>query len=133
MDWFVSQPAPLQALMAGIFTWGVTALGAAGVFFAKRPSQKLLDVMLGFAGGVMIAASYWSLLAPAIEISEELGYPGWLPPLIGFLAGGGALRLLDMVMPHLHPAMAETHPDGPPSTLRRTTLLVLAITLHNIP
>jgi len=111
----------------------VTALGAAGVFFAKRPSQKLLDVMLGFAGGVMIAASYWSLLAPAIEISEELGYPGWLPPVIGFLAGGGALRLLDMVMPHLHPAMAETHPDGPPSTLRRTTLLVLAITLHNIP
>ncbi|MCC8058273.1 ZIP family metal transporter [Cloacibacillus sp.] len=133
MDWFAAQPAPLQALIAGIFTWGVTALGAAGVFLAKRPSQRLLDVMLGFAGGVMIAASYWSLLAPAIEVSEELGYPGWLPPLIGFLAGGGSLRLLDMVMPHLHPAMAETHPDGPPSTLRRTTLLVLAITLHNIP
>ncbi len=103
----------------------------------------------------MVAASFWSLLAPAIEISEELGYPGWLPPVAGFLAGGAALRLLDMAMPHLHPAMAETAPDGPPSSLRRTTLLVLAmaetapdgppsslrrttllvlaITLHNIP
>ncbi len=133
MEWFASQPAPLQALMAGIFTWGLTALGAGGVFFAHKPSQKVLDVMLGFAGGVMIAASYWSLLAPAIEVSEQLGYPGWLPPLVGFLAGGFSLRLLDMVLPHLHPAMAETAPDGPPSSLRRTTLLVLAITLHNIP
>ena len=133
MEFFMELSPPLRALIAGLFTWGFTALGASGVFLAKRPGQKTLDVMLGFAGGVMVAASFWSLLAPAIEISEELGYPGWLPPVAGFLAGGAALRLLDMAMPHLHPAMAETAPDGPPSSLRRTTLLVLAITLHNIP
>ena len=133
MDWFAEASAPLQALLAGCFTWGVTALGASGVYLAKRPDQKVLDVMLGFAGGVMIAASFWSLLAPAISISEELGYPGWLPPFIGFLLGGISMRLLDMLMPHLHPAMAETAPEGPPSKMRRTTLLVLAITLHNIP
>lgn len=133
MEWLTSLPAPGQALAAGIFTWAFTAFGAAGVFFARRPNQKVLDIMLGFAGGVMTAASFWSLLAPAIEISESLGYPSWLPPAVGFLAGGGALRLLDMALPHLHPSMAETAPDGPPSTLRRTTLLVLAITLHNIP
>ncbi|MGD9666611.1 MAG: ZIP family metal transporter [Synergistaceae bacterium] len=133
MNWFLGLPAPVQALLAGCFTWGLTALGASGVFLAKRPEQKVLDVMLGFAGGVMIAASFWSLLAPAILISEELGYPGWLPPFIGFLLGGISMRLLDMLMPHLHPGMAETDPDGPPSRMRRTTLLVLAITIHNIP
>ena len=133
MDWFAEASAPLQALLAGCFTWGVTALGASGVYLAKRPDQKVLDVMLVFAGGVMIAASFWSLLALAISISEDLGYPGWLPPLIGFLLGGVSMRLLDMLMPHLHPAMAETAPEGPPSKMRRTTLLVLAITLHNIP
>ena len=133
MDWYLGASAPVQALLAGCFTWGLTALGASGVFFAKRANQKVLDVMLGFAGGVMIAASFWSLLAPAISISEELGYPGWLPPSIGFLLGGISMRLLDMLMPHLHPGMAETDPDGPPSRMRKTTLLVLAITLHNIP
>lgn len=133
MEWFYGLAQPTQALLAGCFTWGVTALGASGVFLAEKPSQKVLDIMLGFAGGVMIAASFWSLLAPAISISEELGYPGWLPPAVGFILGGVSLRLLDMLMPHLHPSMADTDPDGPPSTLRRTTLLVLAITLHNIP
>lgn len=133
MDWFVGASAPVQALLAGCFTWGVTALGASLVFLARRPHQKVLDVMLGFAGGVMMAASFWSLLAPAILISEELGYPGWLPPFIGFLLGGTSMRLLDMLLPHLHPGMAETEPDGPPSRMKRTTLLVLAITIHNIP
>lgn len=133
VNWFLGLSAPVQALLAGCFTWGLTALGASGVFLAKKPVQKVLDVMLGFAGGVMIAASFWSLLAPAILISEELGYPGWLPPFIGFLLGGISMRLLDMLMPHLHPGMAETDPDGPPSRMRRTTLLVLAITIHNIP
>ena len=133
MDWFIEASAPVQALLAGCFTWGVTALGASGVFLTRKPNQKMLDVMLGFAGGVMIAASFWSLLAPAITISEELGYPGWLPPFVGFLLGGGSMRFIDMLMPHLHPGMAETVPDGPPSRLRKTTLLVLAITIHNIP
>lgn len=130
---FLDLPAPAQALAAGICTWAFTAVGAAGVFPVKRPPQKLLDVMLGFAGGVMVAASCWSLLVPSIEISAELGLHAWLPPAAGFLAGGCFLRLLDMALPHLHPAMAEDVPDGPPSSLRRTTLLVLAITLHNIP
>lgn len=133
MDWFTGFSAPMQALIAGFFTWGVTALGASGVFLTREPGQKVLDVMLGFAGGVMIAASFWSLLEPAISISVELGYPGWLPPVIGFLLGGISLRFLDMILPHLHPGMAETEPDGPPSRMRRTTLLVLAITIHNIP
>jgi len=133
MGWFVELSAPQQALLAGIFTWGVTAIGASVVFLASRPSQKMLDIMLGFAAGVMLAASFWSLLAPAIIMSESLGYPGWLPPAIGFVLGGSFLRLLDKVIPHLHPAMAETAPDGPASSLRRTTLLVIAITLHNIP
>lgn len=133
MDWFIGLSAPVQALLAGCFTWGVTALGASCVFISDRPNQKMLDVMLGFAGGVMLAASFWSLLMPAISISEALGYPGWLPPVIGFLMGGISLRFIDMIIPHLHPSMAETDPDGPPSSLRRTTLLVLAITLHNIP
>lgn len=133
MEWFMETSAPVQALLAGCFTWGVTALGASLVFLARRPHQKTLDVMLGFAGGVMMAASFWSLLAPAISISEEMGYPGWLPPFIGFLLGGISMRFLDMLLPHLHPGMAVTEPDGPPSRMKRTTLLVLAITIHNIP
>lgn len=133
MDYFFELSPPVQALIAGGFTWLVTAFGAAGVFLARKPSQKVLDVMLGFAGGVMIAASVWSLLIPSIEISEELGYVGWVPAVSGFLVGGLALRLLDKIMPHLHPGMKEETPDGPPSRLRRTTLLVLAITMHNIP
>lgn len=133
MEWFLELPAYMQALLAGCFTWGVTALGAAGVFLAKKPSQLLLDVMLGFAGGVMIAASVWSLLIPSIEISAELGLIEWFPAAVGFLAGGVALRAMDRLLPHLHPGMKEETPEGPPSRLRRTTLLVLAITLHNIP
>lgn len=133
MNWFMQLSAPMQALVAGCFTWGVTALGASGVFFSKKPNQKSLDVMLGFAGGVMLAASFWSLLAPAISTAEELGWPGWLPAAVGFLAGAVSLRLMDTAMPHLHPDMAPAEPDGPPSALQRTTLLVLAITLHNIP
>lgn len=133
MDLLTELPVSVQALAAGCFTWGITALGASFVFFTEKPDQKTLDAMLGFAGGVMLAASFWSLLAPAISISRELGYPAWLPPLAGFLAGGLSLRLLDMLMPHIHPSMAETDPDGPPSKLRRTVLLVIAITIHNIP
>ncbi|MEA3507815.1 MAG: ZIP family metal transporter [Synergistota bacterium] len=130
---FNSLPALWQAMLAGVFTWGVTALGAAAVFAAIRPSRKFLDTMLGFAAGVMIAASYWSLLAPAISLSEDIGYIAWLPPAVGFLLGGGFLRLLDIVVPHLHPGLPASSAEGPPSSLHKTTLLVLAITLHNIP
>jgi len=109
----------------------VTALGAATVFLGKEMSQKMLDWMLGFAGGVMIAASYWSLLAPALEIAEGRELPAWVPAVIGFLLGGVALRGLDRVLPHLHIGGAET--EGMETTWKRTTLLILAITLHNIP
>lgn len=123
----------LQALIATLFTWGVTALGAAGVFLSREISRKILDAMLGFAAGVMIAASYWSLLAPSIEISEALGYPGWLPPVIGFLLGGAVLFGIDKLLPHLHVGLPVSQSEGIKTTWQRSVLLILAITLHNIP
>lgn len=121
----------LYALMAGLFTWFVTLLGAALVFLARNPSRRLLDAMLGMASGVMIAASYWSLLEPAIEMSEGRPLPKWLPPLVGFLAGGGFLWLVDRLLPHLHEGMVVA--EGVKTHWQRVTLLVLAVTLHNIP
>jgi zinc transporter, ZIP family len=123
----------IQALIAGCFTWGVTALGAALVFFTRTVSRRLLDAMLGFAAGVMIAASFWSLLAPAVELSSELGVPSWLPPTVGLLAGGLSLAAIDKILPHLHPGAPDHTVEGIPTAWRRATLLVLAITLHNIP
>jgi len=123
----------LQALLATLFTWGVTALGAAVVFLRREIDQRLLDAMLGFAGGVMLAASYWSLLAPAIEMTEEAGGIAWLPAAGGFLLGGAFLRLADHLLPHLHPGLSMDQAEGVPTTWRRSVLLVLAITLHNIP
>jgi ZIP family zinc transporter len=111
----------------------MTAAGSGMVYVSKEPGQKALDVMLGFAAGVMIAASYWSLLAPAIEMSEEMGIPGWLPAAVGFLAGGGVLRLVDRYLPHLHLGLPTSEAEGVQTRWKRTTLLVLAITLHNIP
>ncbi len=123
-----------QALVATLFTWAVTALGAAFVFFFKKMNQKVLDAMLGFAAGVMIAASFWSLLAPDIAMSEEAGgLPKWAPALIGFLSGGLFLALMDKLLPHLHPGLSMAEAEGPKTSLRRSILLVLAITLHNIP
>ncbi|MBQ02647.1 MAG: ZIP family metal transporter [Acidobacteria bacterium] len=133
IDLFRQLDPVVQALLAGVFTWGVTALGAALVFLTRRVSAALLDAMLGFAAGVMIAASFWSLLLPAIELSERLGYRGWVPAAVGFLAGGLCLRAVDQLLPHLHPRLADTEVEGIPTTWRRTTLLVLAITLHNLP
>jgi ZIP family zinc transporter len=123
----------IQALVATGFTWAVTALGAATVFAAKDVSKRVLDTMLGFAGGVMIAASYWSLLAPAIEMSEGGNVPVWLPPTVGFLMGAIFLRGIDRVLPHLHLGFPITEAEGIKTSWRRSTLLVLAITLHNIP
>ena len=131
MGFFLELPTPLQALVATFFTWAATALGAAVVFTSRTPSRRFLDVMLGFAAGVMIAASFWSLLDPALEMAQELGWPKWLPVGIGFMAGGVFLRLVDRFMPHMH--LGAAAPEGLPSMLRRTVLLVLAITLHNIP
>ena len=123
----------VQALLATLFTWGVTALGAAGVFLAKDISQKVLDTMLGFAAGVMIAASYWSLLAPAIEMSESMGGAGWVPAAAGFLLGGAFLFAVDKVLPHMHGAFGNGEKEGVQTTWHRSILLVLAITLHNFP
>lgn len=123
----------VQALLATLFTWGVTALGAAGVFLTKSISRRVLDFMLAFAGGVMIAASFWSLLAPAIEMAESQGRTPWIPALVGFLLGGGFIRLIDLVLPHLHLGYPTDQAEGIHTHWRRAVLLVLAITLHNIP
>ena len=123
----------LQALLATMFTWGLTALGAALVFGTKNVPRKVLDAMLGFAAGVMIAASFWSLLAPSISLSAEGPLPLWIPPLIGFLAGGVFLRLVDRLLPHLHPWMTLSEAEGIHTSWRRSVLLISAITLHNIP
>lgn len=123
----------VQAILATCFTWGVTALGASTVFFARQVNQKILDTLLGFAAGVMIAASYWSLLAPAIEMSADQGVPAWLPAVVGFLLGGAFLRLIDRILPHLHLGFPMSQAEGIHTTWRRVTLLILAITLHNIP
>jgi zinc transporter, ZIP family len=131
--YFAGLSPVLQALLACLFTWGMTAAGAALVFAAKNVPRRLLDAMLGFAAGVMIAASFWSLLAPAIELSEDGNLPSWVAPVIGFLAGGVFLRLLDRVLPHLHPGMQLSEAEGVPTSWRRSVLLVSAITLHNIP
>ncbi len=123
----------VQALLATCFTWAMTAFGAAAVFMARDISQRILDAMLGFAGGVMIAASYWSLLAPAIEMSEGKDIPAWVPSVVGFLFGGIFLRSIDKVLPHLHLGFPTRDAEGVKTSWQRSTLLILAITLHNIP
>lgn len=131
--WFENLNPVFQALLAGIFTWGVTAAGAAGVFTARKFSQKTLDSMLGFAAGVMIAASFWSLLAPAIEMSEDHRYGPWMPAALGFLAGAAFLRVVDKILPHLHIGFRMDESEGIKTSWQKSTLLVTAITLHNIP
>ena len=133
MNWFETLHPITQTLLATGFTWLATALGAAGVFAAKKLSRRMLDGMLGFAAGVMIAASYWSLLAPAIEMSEGKSIPAWVPGAVGFVLGGICLWGIDKLLPHLHPGFTSDHAEGLKTTWRRSTLLVLAITLHNIP
>ena len=121
----------LAAFYATMFTWLVTAAGASLVFFFKTMNRAVLDGMLGFTGGVMVAASYWSLLAPAIEMSEGEGFTKVIPAASGFLMGALFLFALDKTLPHLHINFKES--EGIKSPWQRTTLLVLAITLHNIP
>ncbi|MFQ5527721.1 MAG: ZIP family metal transporter [Thermoanaerobaculia bacterium] len=130
---FIELSAVRQAFIGTLFTWGLTSLGASAVFFIRRENRKLLDVMLGFTGGVMIAASFWSLLSPAIEMSSNLGRFSFAPAAIGFCLGAVFLRLADFVMPHVHLKAPIEEAEGIPTRLERTTLLVLAITLHNIP
>lgn len=131
VDYLSSIDPILAALYATLFTWFLTALGASVVFFFKTMNRAFLDGMLGFTGGVMVAASYWSLLAPAIEMSEGEGFVKVMPAALGFLLGAFFLFGLDKVLPHLHINFKET--EGVKSPWQKTTLLVLAITLHNIP
>lgn len=133
LDWLSGFSHIIQALFATLFTWLLTAVGAAAVFFFRRFNRRLLDGMLGFAAGVMIAASFWSLLAPAIEMSADLGGSPWVPPLIGFMAGAAFLFATDKLLPHLHPGLPATEAEGIRTSWQRSILLVLAITLHNIP
>jgi len=133
-EWFSNLNPILQALLGTLFTWGVTAVGAAMVFFFKTINRKVLDSMLGFAAGVMIAASFWSLLAPAIDMAAESSeLPSWLPAVIGFLLGGLFLWGVDGILPHLHLGFPTSDAEGIKTSWQRSILLVLAITLHNIP
>ena len=138
--WVESLESPItQAFCAGLFTWLLTALGASLVFFFKSSNRKLLDCALGFTGGVMIAASFWSLLSPsisAVEKQQELGitdFPIWFAPAIGFLLGALFLYYLDKKVPHLHLFESVKNAEGPKTNLKKTELLVIAIALHNIP
>jgi ZIP family zinc transporter len=127
---FLQQYHPVtQALAATLFTWFLTAAGAASVLFTRRFNQKIMDGMLGLAAGVMIAASYWSLLDPAIEMADG----DWKPATTGFLAGGLFLYIIDRLLPHLHLGLDISQAEGIHTSWHRSTLLVLAITLHNIP
>lgn len=121
------------ALGATLFTWGLTALGASMVFFFKTINKKILNSMLGFAAGVMIAASFWSLLNPAIELAERNGTTSWVPALVGFLTGGAFLYAMDKILPHLHMRLSTDKAEGIKTTWQRSVLLIMAITLHNIP
>lgn len=131
-NYLISNPVP-ASLLAGLFTWLVTALGASLVFFFKEMNQRVTNVMLGFAAGVMTAASFWSLLDPAIAQSEHLGRLKFMPALVGFLLGGGFLLLVDHIVPHLHSGKPTSEAEGPHVEASRSLLLVLAITIHNIP
>jgi ZIP family zinc transporter len=110
---FIQQFNPItQALIATLFTWGITAAGAALVFITNAINRKVMDSMLGFAAGVMIAASFWSLLAPGIEMAEQLGQIPWLTAAIGFMGGGIFMRIIDKVLPHLHPSLSIDKSEG---------------------
>ncbi len=130
MDWFSELHPVIQALIATTFTWGITALGALVVCFFKTLNNKMLNTILGFSAGVMIAASFWSLLAPAIELSEELDYIVWLLPMFGFIVGGLFVLLSDTF---LDKVLKEKTNLKKADSLKRSILLVSAITIHNIP
>lgn len=131
MEFFNNLNPILQALIASCVTWGVTALGALTVCFFKKINQKVLDTLLGFSAGVMIAASFWSLLAPSIELSKELGYVEWLLPALGFLGGGIFVILADLFLDKM--MQKKEKKDKKSNSFKRSILLVMAVTLHNIP
>lgn len=132
LTWFMGLEVWVQALLGTLFTWGMTALGAALVFFFKNINRNIFNLMLGFAAGVMIAASFWSLLEPAIEMADHQGAISWLVVAIGFGLGGIFLYIADKTVPHMHFGFNHLK-EGIPTKLKRNILLVFSITLHNIP
>ncbi|OOF68756.1 ZIP family metal transporter [Rodentibacter caecimuris] len=137
LDSFFSLNPILQAFIAGLFTWVCTIAGSAVVFFVKTVNRKILDSMMGFAAGVMIAASFWSLLEPSLNYGEtQYGILNWLPTTVGFLTGGLFLRFIDYIVPHLHLDKSIEEAEGNRQArkkLSKSMLLFLAITIHNIP
>lgn len=133
LEWLLKYNPIVLALAATLFTWFLTAAGASMVFFFKSINKKVLNSMLGFAAGVMIAASFWSLLNPAIEMAKANGDIPWVPAVVGFLAGGAFLFLVDKILPHVHLGLSVDKAEGIKTSWQRSVLLVLAITLHNIP
>ena len=135
LDGLLHLPYPAQALVATLFTWGITALGACVVFFLRKPNRNIMDAMLGMAGGVMIAAAFWSLLSPSIEMSESLGMNPWLTAFAGFLGGGILLFWGDRAFTHLSKKRAQLSQETPSRRegLKRCAMLIFSITLHNIP
>ncbi len=133
VEWLKNFNAPTLALIGTLFTYFVTMSGASLVFLFRNVKKEVLDMMLGFGAGVMIAASFWSLLAPAIEIAEGNGILPWIPPLIGFILGAFFLLIVDIFLPHMHADNDPKHSEGIKTGWHRSILLVLAITLHNIP
>lgn len=133
LDNLIEYDPILLAFLATMFTWLLTALGSSMVFFFKTINKKILNSMLGFAAGVMIAASFWSLLKPSIEMAEANGSRPWMPALIGFLSGGAFLFIVDRILPHLHLGLSTEKAEGIKTSWQRSILLVLAITLHNVP
>ena len=131
ISFFENQHPITGAFYATIFTWLMTALGASLVFFVKKLNRMVLDGLLGFTGGVMVAASFWSLLSPGIEMSPGEGFIKVLPASIGFALGALFIFLLDKILPHIHINFKDS--EGIKTPWHKTTLLVLAITLHNIP
>ena len=125
IDFFINLPNYMQALIATLFTWMVTLLGASIVFFFKKVNKNLMDAMLGFAAGVMIAASFWSLLSPAITMAKTLNMIPWLITSIGFFSGGLLLFIGDKVFDNIY--------KNENNKLKRILMLIFSITLHNIP
>jgi zinc transporter, ZIP family len=133
IDWFLNLGPVWQAVLAGAFTWVTTIIAASLVFFTRSIPRTWLDMMLGFAAGVMIAVAVFSLLVPAIDLADDSRFSPWIIAAGGVLIGAGFLRLIDAVLPHLAPGRPPEEAEGPSTTWRRATLLVTAITIHNIP
>ena len=135
LDSFSQLAFPVQALIATLFTWALTSLGACVVFFMRQPNRNVMDAMLGLAGGVMVAAAFWSLLSPSIDMSASLGMNPWLTALIGFMGGGVLLFLGDRLFTRFSErrALLRREDSGRKAGFKRCAMLVFSITLHNIP